>query len=80
MVLFERPLTPPAGPWKGQYHMFYGSRVEDIVDGLPKYLGKQGEQAVDDQGNPKRDEEKSDKENEAEEKAERQAKKQKREE
>jgi len=39
------------GPFKGQYHMFYGARVEDVSDGLPKYLGKQGEQLVDDHGN-----------------------------
>ena len=31
--------------------MFYGARVEDVADGLPKYLGKQGEQLVDDHGN-----------------------------
>jgi hypothetical protein len=30
--------------------MFYGDRVEDVDDGLPKYLGKQGDRPVDARG------------------------------
>ncbi|EJD07792.1 NAD-binding protein [Fomitiporia mediterranea MF3/22] len=29
--------------FKPTYHMFYGSRVTDVVDGVPKFLGRRGE-------------------------------------
>ncbi len=45
------PSPPLHLAFKGQYHMFYGDRVEDIDDGLPKYLGKQGDRPVDTKGN-----------------------------
>ncbi|KAI5116967.1 hypothetical protein M0805_002169 [Coniferiporia weirii] len=29
--------------WRRTHHMFYGSRIADVLDGIPKYLGKKGD-------------------------------------
>jgi len=40
-IEFEMNLLP--GPFRATHHMFYGSRVEDVNDDLPKFLGKKRE-------------------------------------
>ncbi|TDL19110.1 hypothetical protein BD410DRAFT_900446 [Rickenella mellea] len=41
LVQFDFNLLP--GPFRATHHMFYGSRVEDVHDDIPKFLGKKGE-------------------------------------
>ncbi|KZV90567.1 hypothetical protein EXIGLDRAFT_676967 [Exidia glandulosa HHB12029] len=50
---FELPPGPLPEPLRSQMHICYGSRTADVLDGLPKWSGLNGEsKRLDDQGMP----------------------------
>ena len=50
LAIFDRSLIPAS--WSPQHHMHYGSRVLDVDDGLPKFVGRFGGERCGATGEP----------------------------